>query len=102
MPCEAVFDLDGKDTRSERGPAAFITIYARMSMNAHLRDPAHGGLITHCWVPDQVVAELRKQRFQFLKVLGDDYPRVSGEYTTDWYYYVFSKSEPAGLGETCD
>jgi SAM-dependent methyltransferase len=67
----------------------------------YLRDSAHGGLTTHCWVPDQVVAELQKQRFQLLKVLGDDYPRVSRKYITDWYYYVFSKSDLAGHGETC-
>jgi SAM-dependent methyltransferase len=67
----------------------------------YLRDSAHGGLITHCWVPDRAVAELQKQPFQFLKVLGDDYPRVSRKYITDWYYYVFSKSDPAGHGETC-
>jgi ubiquinone/menaquinone biosynthesis C-methylase UbiE len=68
----------------------------------YVRDPAHGGLITHCWTPERVIAELEKQRFQCLKVLGDDYPRISHNYVTDWYYYVFSKSDCAAYGETCD
>ena len=67
-------------------------------------DPAHGGLLTHCWVPGRVVAELEKCGFRTLKVLGADYPRSSGQYWTDWYYYVVSKPEaephpnlPAGI-----
>jgi SAM-dependent methyltransferase len=67
----------------------------------YLRDSAHGGLITHCSVPGKVVAELQHQRFHLLKVLGDDHPRVSRTCITDWYYYVFSKSEAAGHGEPC-
>jgi ubiquinone/menaquinone biosynthesis C-methylase UbiE len=57
----------------------------------YLLDSAHGGLTTHCWIPDRVVAELQKQQFRIERVLGDDYPHASGEYTTDWYYYVFSR-----------
>jgi hypothetical protein len=57
--------------------------------------------MTHCWVPAQVVAKLEKHRFKIERVLGDDYPQASGEYITDWYYYVFSKSNSAGSGETC-
>ena len=67
----------------------------------YLLDSAHGGLITHCWLPARVIAELQTKRFQIQRVLGDDYPRASGEYTTDWYYYVFSKSDSSGNGEPC-
>jgi SAM-dependent methyltransferase len=69
--------------------------------DGYLHDSAHGGLTTHCWIPTRVVAEIQKQHFRVERVLGDDYPRASNEYTTDWYYYVFSKSSPAGDGETC-
>jgi hypothetical protein len=30
------------------------------------------------------------------RVLKDDDPRVSHLYSTDWYYYVFSKTETSG------
>jgi SAM-dependent methyltransferase len=67
-------------------------------------DPAHGGLLTHCWVPGRVVAELEKCGFFTLRVLGADYPRSGGLYWTDWYYYVVSRPEgktdrnlPAGI-----
>lgn len=62
----------------------------------YLLDSAHGGLTTHCWVPDRVVAELEKQQFRIDRVLGDDYPHPGGQYTTDWYYYVFFKSSAVG------
>jgi ubiquinone/menaquinone biosynthesis C-methylase UbiE len=58
-----------------------------------LRDPVHGGLMTHCSVPERVSAELAAFDFQLVKVIGDDYPRASGSLVTDWYYYVFSKTE---------
>jgi ubiquinone/menaquinone biosynthesis C-methylase UbiE len=67
----------------------------------YLLDSTHGGLLTHCWVPARVVAELQEQQFRLLKVLGDDYPHPSQEYVTDWYYYVFSRSNPTVDGETC-
>ena len=67
----------------------------------YLFDSAHGGLVTHCWVPARVIHELQTKRFQIQKVLGDDYPQASGEYITDWYYYVFSKSDVSGNGEPC-
>jgi len=67
----------------------------------YLFDPAHGGLLTHYWVPNRVVSELQRYGCRPRRVLGDDYPEASGEYTTDWYYYVFSQSNPAGDGETC-
>jgi hypothetical protein len=37
-------------------------------------------------------------RFDFRQeaFLGDDYPRRSREWVTDWYYYVFSKEGEAG------
>lgn len=55
-------------------------------------DPAHGGLLTHCWIPQRAIAELNSAGFRVERVLGDDYPRPSSMYATDWYYYVFTKS----------
>ena len=59
-------------------------------------DPAHGGLKTHTAVPAKVAEELTRFGFRSLRVLGDDYPRPSHPYVTDWYYYVFSKSKATG------
>jgi hypothetical protein len=42
--------------------------------------------------------ELLFDLFRLLRVLGDDYPHVSHEFVTDWYYYVFSRSNPAANG----
>ncbi len=56
-----------------------------------LWDPAHGGLNLHYATPAKVVAETEQHGFQLLQVLGDDYPRASRRYITDWYYYVFAK-----------
>jgi ubiquinone/menaquinone biosynthesis C-methylase UbiE len=67
----------------------------------NLHDNAHGGLITHCWVPRRAIAELQRQGFRCEEVVGDDYPQASGEFVTDWYYYVFSKPNSAGSGENC-
>jgi SAM-dependent methyltransferase len=58
-----------------------------------LVDPEHGGLLTHCWTPRRVIDELYSLGFRVERVLGDDYPRKSGAYSTDWYYYVFKKSQ---------
>jgi ubiquinone/menaquinone biosynthesis C-methylase UbiE len=59
----------------------------------HVLDPAHGGLYTHCWVPKQVVAEVTGSGFCVLETVASDYPRASGQYVTDWYYYVFCKPQ---------
>jgi len=67
----------------------------------YVHDSAHGGLTTHCWMPSRVIAEVQNQHFRIERVLGDDYPHASNEYTTDWYYYVFSKSGSAGDGQIC-
>ena len=67
----------------------------------YLFDAAHGGLLTHCWIPRLAIAELEKRGFQFEKAVGNDYPQVRGEYSTDWYYYVFSKPNSVGSGEIC-
>lgn len=61
--------------------------------DGYMVDPAHGGVLTHYAVPERVIAELELQGFQFLRVSGDDYPRRSRAYVTDWYYYVFRKAE---------
>jgi len=63
------------------------------SGDGYMLDPAHGGVLTHYAVPEQVIAELQRQGFQFLRLAGDDYPRRSRAYVTDWYYYVFRKAE---------
>jgi len=63
------------------------------SGDGYMLDPAHGGVLTHYAVPEQVIAELQQQGFQFLRLAGDDYPRRSRAYVTDWYYYVFRKAE---------
>jgi SAM-dependent methyltransferase len=55
-------------------------------------DPAHGGVKTHLASPEIVAHELSGFNFRLLRVLGDDYPRVSRRYVTDWYYYVLSKT----------
>jgi hypothetical protein len=57
----------------------------------YMVDPAHGGVLTHYAVPEQVIAEGEQQGFEFLRLAGDDYPRRSRAYVTDWYYYVFRK-----------
>jgi SAM-dependent methyltransferase len=61
----------------------------------YLTDPAHGGLKTHFSAPEKVAHELGSFGFRLLRVLGDDYPRVSRRYVTDWYYYVFVKTGAA-------
>ena len=63
------------------------------SGDGYMVDPVHGGLLTHYAVPGQVITELRQHGFRFLRFTGDDYPRRSRAYVTDWYYYVFQKSE---------
>ena len=62
----------------------------------YLFDFAHGGWMTHCWIPARVCEELARFDFRQLALLGDDYPRRSRELVTDWYYYVLSKESAAG------
>jgi ubiquinone/menaquinone biosynthesis C-methylase UbiE len=64
-------------------------------------DSSHGGLTTHCWVPKRVLAELNQFGFQFVTLLGDDYPAASWTFVTDWYYYLFSKANGPAGGESC-
>jgi len=59
-------------------------------------DRSHGGLLTHYWVPRRAIDELRQAGFRRRACVGDDYPRTSHMFTTDWYYYVFSKDEIVG------
>jgi SAM-dependent methyltransferase len=58
----------------------------------NLIDSAHGGLLTHYWIPSRVVAELGALHLRPVRILGDDYPQPSHPYATDWYYYVFAKA----------
>jgi ubiquinone/menaquinone biosynthesis C-methylase UbiE len=62
----------------------------------YLFDPAHGGLKTHVSTPENVTRELDSFGFRLQRILGDDYPRPSRPYVTDWYYYVFSKAGATG------
>jgi ubiquinone/menaquinone biosynthesis C-methylase UbiE len=55
-------------------------------------DSAHGGLNTHLATPENVAHEVGSFGFRLLRVLGDDYPRISRRFVTDWFYYVFSKA----------
>jgi ubiquinone/menaquinone biosynthesis C-methylase UbiE len=59
----------------------------------YIVDPAHGGLLTHCWIPRCVIGELNSAGFRVERVLGDNHPRPDRSYSTDWYYYVFTKSD---------
>jgi SAM-dependent methyltransferase len=59
----------------------------------YLMDAAHGGMRIHVATPEKVERELNGFGFRLLRVLGDDYPRASRLYITDWYYYVFSRVE---------
>jgi SAM-dependent methyltransferase len=54
-------------------------------------DPVHGGFKTHLATPESVILEVKAVGFDLLRILGDDYPRTSGVFVTDWFYYVFSK-----------
>jgi ubiquinone/menaquinone biosynthesis C-methylase UbiE len=68
----------------------------------YLFDSVHGGLMTHYSTPARVVAELAQFDFQMTAQLGDDYPRPSRTFMTDWYYYVFSKNSHESVrGEAC-
>jgi ubiquinone/menaquinone biosynthesis C-methylase UbiE len=65
-----------------------------------LIDSAHGGLMTHYWTPARAVAETSRFGFRFETLMGDDYPKTSNRFVTDWYYYVFTKQENIA-GEPC-
>jgi len=57
----------------------------------YLFDPSHGGLWTHCVVPDRVITELDKYQFKPLQILPEDHPRTGRIWRTRWYYYAFSR-----------
>lgn len=56
-----------------------------------LVDSSHGGIYTHYWIPARLVQEMNAADFRVERVVGDDYPQASHGYSTDWYYYVFTK-----------
>jgi SAM-dependent methyltransferase len=67
-----------------------------------LFDSSHGGLMIRCSIPDRVIAELAEFDFQLVRFMGDDYPRVSRAFLTDWYYYVFSRTSNDSIDrKTC-
>lgn len=59
----------------------------------NMLDSSHGGLLTHYASPGRIVSEVRQYGFQLCEIRGDDYPARSHGLTTDWYYYVFAKSD---------
>jgi len=74
-----------------------VTSAAFWRGEGYLFDAADGGRMTHHWTPQRVTEELTRFDFRFETALGDDYPRRSGKFVTDWYYYVFSKARiPTG------
>jgi hypothetical protein len=77
--------------------ATLLRVFRRVPSRAFWRgegdliDSSHGGLFTHYWIPARLVEEMNASNFRIERVLGDDYPQASHRFTTDWYYYVFSK-----------
>ena len=57
-----------------------------------IMDTAHGGLLTHCWMPSRAIDEISSFGLRIERVLGNEYPRSSWTFATGWYYYVFTKS----------
>ena len=82
--------------KSVRRATGNVTTRVFWRGQGYLMDPAHGGLLTYYAVPGRIVQEVEPIGFRPLRILGDDYPRVSHVYATDWYYYVFSKQEEVG------
>jgi SAM-dependent methyltransferase len=78
-----------------------VTTAAFWRGEGSLLDPTHGGLMTHCWVPERVAAELSRFDFNLITRLGDDYPSRSRALMTDWYYYVFSRANSSTGEELC-
>lgn len=64
-------------------------------------DPVHGGLLTHYWTPRQAIAEVNTLGFELRACVGDDFPHTSATLITDWYYYVFSKSDKSMGTKPC-
>jgi SAM-dependent methyltransferase len=54
-------------------------------------DSAHGGLLTHSWIPERVIGEMAGLHFYLRRVMANQYPRGGHRYSTNWYYYVFTK-----------
>ena len=63
-----------------------------------LYDPVDGGLTLHHSTPVRTIVQLMKSDFQLVDFLGDDYPRASNLFVTDWYYYVFRKKDNQSTG----
>lgn len=69
--------------------------------DGYATDSAHGGLMTHYSTPRRVIAEVSGFGFQLVNCTGDDFPRSSHAFVTDWYYYVFSRNEDSAGGNSC-
>lgn len=81
--------------------ASRVGARAFWSGEGYMYDSAHGGLETHCAAPENVEKELGRFGFRMVRALGDDYPRTSCRYATEWYYYVFTKAQAARGNPTC-
>jgi SAM-dependent methyltransferase len=77
--------------RSTRRAAQRISTQAFWRGEGYLNDKAHGGARIHLSTPKKTGQELDQFGFRQLRILGDDYPRTSLRYVTDWYYYVFAR-----------
>jgi ubiquinone/menaquinone biosynthesis C-methylase UbiE len=73
-----------------RIPRIFTSAFWRGE--GYVRERVHGGLSLYHAVPKCVVRELQSHQFRFWEVLGNDYPLSIGAWSTDWYYYVFTKT----------
>jgi ubiquinone/menaquinone biosynthesis C-methylase UbiE len=69
--------------------------------DGYILDSEHGGLLTHYAIPKLVRAELENSGFRLREVRGNDFPRIGRTYVTEWYYYVFSKSDAGAGGQAC-
>jgi ubiquinone/menaquinone biosynthesis C-methylase UbiE len=63
----------------------------------YLMDSSRDGTNIHHATPKKIAQELHKFDFRLERVLGDDYPRRSHGYLTDWYYYVFVSQKESDL-----
>lgn len=56
----------------------------------YLRAEVYREMLVYHSTPKTTEAELNRFGFRLLRVLGDDYPKRSHRFVTDWYYYVFA------------
>lgn len=67
----------------------------------YVREEVHGGLFFHHSIPASVISEVGDHGFRFCELVGNDYPRSSGTYVSDWYYYAFAKEYAWNTEKAC-